>query len=153
MCDVISKLSGIEKVKGYKIVAIDTKSDNPRYYSVAMGFCYQDYEYIPEIIPRDERRTSKNQLYRTDFVCFFDEYLEYSNISMWYNEKMKGRTGIFVHRADALSLLKKIVPTYEYECKKSYYVGIKYAELSGDLWNACMGNSDTIIGSKIKFLE
>lgn len=85
MCDLTEK-AGEGPFKGWKIVA----EKEGKYYSVAMGFCYDDHEIIPVV--RKQR-------------CLAEYFSSIILTSGAFRPLMEGRSAIFESKERALELL------------------------------------------------
>jgi len=82
-----------ESFVGYKVVAV--KEDGKK-YSVAMGFCYDDYNLIPVV----EKQESIGSYFVNDILNKYG--------CSPYKPNMRGRTAVFADKQEALSLRKAI---------------------------------------------
>jgi hypothetical protein len=139
MCDLYEK-SPHGSVKGWKIVAEDLDGKN---YSLAMGFCYDDFEKIP-IIKNQKRLTSVfNDRILQDFGCGF-------------RVDMIGRTAIFKIKSHAVNIAEACQ-----DVSFPYRVKVKPAQVScqvlmGEYSSVAMGEYSSYpvaAGKKIKFLD
>ncbi len=130
MCKLEEYLNNEKERYGYKVVA---KKGN-KYYSLAMGFCYNDHKNIPEI--KVQKRLSTQ---------FSDDILKHN--SYGFEPNMIGRTAIFQYLYDA----RKV---YREACcyvRDGYEVVIVLAVVSVDLMSGSYGIDRVIGGKKIKF--
>lgn len=125
MCKVLEKYTKKKKFTGYKmVVKVDGK-----YYSPVTGI-----EYIPgkDIIPvKSESKVNRNFINSDSWKSFY-EILKNKNL---YEEKMHGKTGIFVERniVDEFSQNETYIPV-----KMTISGDLHYAQT--DWWNTIVGN-------------
>ena len=128
MCKLM-KRAGMEEFEGWKLVA----EKDGKYYSLAMGFCYNDHNLIPVVVVQ-------HRLWKS----FSDDILTSS-----FDKQMEGRTAVF-HTMEDLE--------YEFpHWKNGYMWGLsivaKKVRVSVDLMMGIYGLSPVIAGRKLEFLE
>ena len=135
MCDLTKSLKK-KNFKGYKVVAEGKDGKN---YSVAMGFCYDDFDQIPGI--SKQKRISN----------FFHKHI-LSNRGYGFSQEMVGRTAVFVNARDAVNLVRGINEESQYIkpefCKKR--IKVKQAIVSKALMSGKYGEAEVVAGRKIK---
>ncbi|MFA5397774.1 MAG: hypothetical protein WC346_17325 [Methanogenium sp.] len=136
MCDLVEKYQG-EEFTGWKVVAVE-KITGKR-YSVAMGFCYDDYDEIPICCVQNQ------------IGNFFVPDILVSNT---FNREMRGRTAVFLVKEGAETLCSQIK-------RESFYVNrftfqILKAKVSIDLMKGIFNNLfkayPVVAGRRIEFL-
>ncbi len=115
---------------GYKVVA---KKDG-KYYSLAMGFCYNDHKSIPTVT--EQKRISTQ---------FTDDILQVNSYA--FEANMVGRTAIFGYLRDAIDIYKEAC-MYS---KETYSVVIVRARIYDDLMSGEYGLSKVVGGKRIEF--
>lgn len=134
MCDLglNSKIEG--EVKGWKIVAIKDRE----YYSVAMGFKYEEDEDIP--IVQEQKKLSVH----------FNSHILDQHAHAGFRREMIGRTSIFQNYEDAEELLCDVL-SFEERIKFS----IVPASVSKDVIGGTYGDGDSRVfaGRRIKFIK
>jgi len=138
MCDLTKSLKK-KNFKGYKVVAEGKDGKN---YSVAMGFCYDDFDQIPGI--SKQKRISN----------FFHKHILSSRMS-GFSLDMVGRTAVFVYARDAADLVRRINEDSQYIkpefCKKR--IKVKQATVSKAMMSGEYGDREVVAGRKIKIGE
>ena len=138
MCDLTKSLKK-KNFKGYKVVAEGKDGKN---YSVAMGFCYDDFDQIPGI--SKQKRISN----------FFNNNI-LSSRGYGFSQKMVGRTAVFVNAHDAADLVRRINEESRYIkpefCKKR--IKVKQATVSRAMMSGEYENREVVAGRKIKIGE
>ena len=132
MCDLHRNIDK-ESFVGYKLVAEEIETG--KNYSLAMGFCYDDYDRIP-IIEKQKRLT-------TGFV---DDLLY-----RFFVKEMKGRTSVYKDFEDANYNFLDMKLTYS--MSPGFKLKLKKAKVSIDLMGGDYGVFPIISGRKIEFLE
>ena len=138
MCELKTVVEDQKEITGWKIVA----EKDGKNYSLAMGFCYDDYDYVP-IVKKQER-----------LVHHFNDCILDETGGFGFRKDMVGRTAIYLDETDCYFLLGDIKfgsvdPDYEIKMKK--------AKVSVDLMIGTYGaeeNGEKVVaGRKIEFLE
>ena len=142
MCELTMKKDSAKSF-GYKVIAIDKKTR--KRYSIAMGFCYDDHERIPNV---------KVQNGISDY--FYKNILEDSEGA--YSPNMIGRTALFEYVSDAMNLYSEIKrwfdPEYWTEPKVQFYrLAIMYCHIEEDIMSGHYGNKRVVAGRKLTFLR
>ena len=137
MCELTQKVKDKKSISGYKIVLV--KKSTGKNYSLAMGFCYDDYERIP--IPKRQKR----------FTSYFTNFL-FNKQHGAYTKAMEGRTAIFKNLEDALRIVNHIAYwIHTHEEASDYNLVLKEAIVSIDLMKGNYSNSIVYAGRKIEF--
>ena len=132
MCNLTRSMTA-ESFVGYKLVAEEIETG--KNYSLAMGFCYDDYEEIP-IVEEQKRLTTG----------FIDRIL-YS----YFVYRMKGRTSVYKFHVDAKSHYLDM--TNAYLISLGFELKVKKAKVSIHLMEGEYGGNEVVAGRKIEFLE
>ena len=137
MCDLTST-SKLKSKTGYKVV-LKNKKDN-KFYSIAMGFCYDDFKEIPKII--NQKNLSNG-------------YFKYNILTTYFKDDMVGRTALFVNKNQAIDLFNKLKQYFEEKSKyKLCLVKAKvYKDLLKGTYQSIFTICSVIAGRKIKFIE
>lgn len=130
MCDLNSKIEG--EVRGWKIVAIKDRE----YYSVAMGFKYEEDEDIPIVL--EQRGLSDH------FNCNILNIYAH----MGFRKEMIGRTSIFQNYEDAEKLFHNILRLGE-----RIKLSIVQASVSKDVLGGTYKDLRVFAGRRIKFIK
>lgn len=136
MC-VLDKPIKSKSKSGYKVVAIK----NGKYYSIAMGFCYNQYEKIP-VVAHQASLTYFTTNILTNSYC--------------YVSAMQGRTTIFKNKGGAIRLYEAIMTDMDYCGNQvsninSYEITIVEATVTDELWEGTYGTSVIYAGRRISF--
>ena len=132
MCNLINSIEAKSFV-GYKIVA----EKDGKNYSVAMGFCYDDYEEIP--IVEEQKRIA---------YWFIDSILSSYVLN---KELMRGRTAVFRYKRQAKKIYLEMLISDT--IGEEYKLKLKKAKVSIDLMEGDFTGLDVVAGKKIEFLE
>jgi hypothetical protein len=132
MCDLTRPLER-ESFTGWKIVAVERSTG--KYYSVAMGFCYDDHEKVPII--KEQKQLSS--YFISDILTCCAE-----------RKEMRGRTAVFARKVDALATARKMKEDFVAE---GYRIEVKKAKVFGGLMGGSYGGESVVAGRHIKFLE
>ena len=128
-----------EKIEGYKIVAIDSVNKK---YSIAMGFCYDDFTDEAELITIPEIKKQKRL--SDHYVA---DILQGSNTFSAY---MIRRTAIFNDKDAAVNELNEMISDHY---SKNFIPKIFKAEVSKEIMQGLYGSSIVFAGRQIRFLE
>lgn len=132
MC-YLTTVSKKKSATGYKMVA----ERKGKRYSLAMGFCYDDYDRIPII-----REQKKIGLYFNDHIL---------TLPMVFQSRMEGRTAIFINKEDAITRFRRFKAE---GCKPGFSIKLYKAVVSIDLMEGYYNDDYPVIaGRKIKFIE
>jgi len=133
MCDLMKELEEKE-FTGYKVVA--KHKQNGKYYSIAMGFCYNDSEIIPVV--EEQNRIGHY------FVGDILKHITFKN-------EMVGRTAVFKSLDQAKELLEEIMEDSDHY-DLNYNFIIVEATVLEDLLGFYYINP-VVAGRKIKFIS
>lgn len=127
MCNLQVHMDNDESIEGYKIVAKNRKTG--KYYSLAMGFEYNEDEDVPVV--QDQFRIG---------TYFVDDILKSTN----YRIDMRGRSAIFLHPKDARDVyieMKGYLQRYE----QIYVLCLVEATVSKDIMSGTYGILDRAV--------
>lgn len=136
MCKLAGPYPG-ETFRGFKVVA--AKKDG--YYSLAMGFRYEDGECVPRV-KKQNRITS----YFLPNIINADSDNPFGRGG--YSDEMVGRTAIFEFKRDANNL-RRTINLHDVFCAVSMIVVPAF--VSGDLMGGSYGGASVVAGRKITF--
>jgi hypothetical protein len=149
MCN-LEDVSKFEGVDGYKLVAIN--ECNKKYYSLAMGFCYQNpdmavhrddfinspqYYKIPEM--KEQERISSSFIYGL-----------FNHKDPAFRNEMTGRTAIFL---DVNRAVVKAIDTLRSDIKLGFRLAIVRARVAKDIMFGSYSHSIVAAGRLIAFKE
>lgn len=141
MCK-LTKEVGDGPFEGWKIVV---EKEDGKYYSAAMGFCYNDYEKIPEV--KEQKRIIK---------CFMDDILD--SWSNGFSYEMIGRSAIFVEKESANAELNRILWELVYLgsfslVNENMELKVVKTRVSDSVYEGYYGFDKVLAGRKLEFLE
>lgn len=136
MCKLTKEI-GDGPFYGYKVVAEDK---NGKYWSIAMGFCYNDHEMIPKV-----KRQRAIAYYRNNILDVFSTVFECL---------MEGRSAVFVEKEDAITEVNKI-KFFVKENTVAFPFKIKIIRtcVSDSIYKGFYRGLDILAGRKLEFLE
>jgi len=127
---------------GFKVVAISKRTG--KRWSIAMGFCYDDHERIPNV-------TKQHGI--SDY--FYHGILNDNDGS--YQPNMVGRTAVFENISDAVGLYSAIKryfdPNIEPAVDSIYRLAIMSCYVEEDIMSGNYGESRVVAGRKLTFLR
>ncbi|GAG19966.1 unnamed protein product [marine sediment metagenome] len=134
MCD-LNIYSNKKEQTIHKLVAVHRKTEER--YSLAMGFCYDDYEEIPVI-------TEQKRLLDSYNISILDSETH------GFKKLMVERTAGYVHKNDAIDELA----TYKFDgLNSAFRLALFKAVVSIELMEGSYGVKQIIAGRKIEFLK
>lgn len=138
MCELTNYIKGPKT--GYKVVLV--KKATGKYYSIAMGFCYQYRKDVPT--PKKQRR----------IVMYFNQGLHiYSNFGRHgFRANMVGRTAIFKHFNHARNLFRDIISAHRVKLPIGYTLEVKKAIISKDVMEGDY-HGPVYAGRRIEFID
>lgn len=132
MCQLGTEMNEVESQKGYKVVAMK----DGKYYSLAMGFCYNDHELMPKAL-------IQNRL-----TAHFNDSILNIYAGWGYREHMVGRTAIFLRYENAHYLAELLKYTM---FDPAYDIAIVEATVSVDLMGGFYESQRVVAGRRIEF--
>lgn len=141
MCNLTMKKTDLIRY-GTKVVAIHKKSGER--YSVAMGFCYDRYETIPNVTKQ-----------KGISGYFYNGIL--NDMDGCYSSNMIGRTSLFEYLSDARALYKAVEkyfnPDIDPELSSKWRLAIMSCSVEEDIMSGDYGGKRVIAGRKLTFLR